>query len=122
MPVDEPRTAFDTASRRPSNPAEESGSLPPSGKRQIGGSRGEAVWLHPHRVREWFAKIDDRNLDIMMSRIYSLAHSENARDFDKTEPWSTSQPCEHNPGKIHDLGWSSPRGDSWMIYNALIRG
>jgi hypothetical protein len=46
MPVDEPRTAFDPASRRPSNPAEESGSPPPSGKRQIGESRGEAAWRH----------------------------------------------------------------------------
>jgi len=69
MPVDEPRTAFAPASRRPSNPAEESGSPPPSGKRQIGGSRGEAAWQHPHQVKGWFAHTDDRREGIMMSRL-----------------------------------------------------
>jgi len=69
MPVDEPRTAFDPASRRPSNPAEESGSPPPSGKRLIGGSRGEAAWQHPHQVKGWFAHIDDRREGIMMARL-----------------------------------------------------
>jgi hypothetical protein len=67
MAGDEPRTAFDLAFRRPSNPAEESGSPSPSGKRQIGESRGEAAWQHPHQVKEWFAHIDDRREDIMMS-------------------------------------------------------
>jgi hypothetical protein len=38
MPGDEPRTACDPAFRKPSNPAEESGSPRPSGKRQIGES------------------------------------------------------------------------------------
>jgi hypothetical protein len=69
MPLDEPRTAFDPASWSPSNPAEESGSPPPSGKRQIGESRGEAAWRHLHQVKEWFAHIDDRKVDIMMSRL-----------------------------------------------------
>jgi hypothetical protein len=66
---DEPRTAFDAASRRSSNPAEESGSPPPSGKRQIGESRGEVAWLRPHPVKEWFAHNDDRATDIMMSTL-----------------------------------------------------
>jgi hypothetical protein len=65
--LDEPRTAFDPASRSPSNPAVESGSPPPSGKRQIGESRGEATWRHPRQVKEWFAHTDDRKADIMMS-------------------------------------------------------
>jgi hypothetical protein len=69
MAGDEPRTAFDPASRKSSNPAEESGSPPPSGKRQIGESRGEAAWLRPHQVREWFAHNDDRTIDIMMSTL-----------------------------------------------------
>ena len=67
IPLDEPRTAFDPASRSPSNPAVESGSPPPSGKRQIGESRGEATWRHPRQVKEWFAHTDDRKADIMMS-------------------------------------------------------
>jgi hypothetical protein len=69
MAGDEPRTAFDPAFRRPLNPGEESGSLPPLGKCQIGGSRGEAAWQHPHQVKEWFAHIDDRREDIMMSSL-----------------------------------------------------
>jgi len=78
MPVDEPRTAFAPASRRPSNPAEESGSPPPSGKRQIGGSRGEAAWQHPHQVKGWFAHIDDRWEGIMMSRLMTRLVSPGA--------------------------------------------
>jgi hypothetical protein len=81
MPLDEPRTAFDPASRRPSNPAEESGSPPPSGKRQIGESRGEAAWQHPHQVKEWFAHIDDRKVDIMMSSLITRVTRRNVRGF-----------------------------------------
>jgi len=69
MAGDEPRIAFDPAFQRPSNPAEGSGSPPPSGKCQIGVSRGEAAWQHPHPVKEWFAHIDDRREDIMMSSL-----------------------------------------------------
>ena len=69
MAGDEPRTVFDPAYRKPSNPAEESGSPPPSGKSQIGESRGEAAWQHRHQWREWFAHIDDRFEDIMMSSL-----------------------------------------------------
>jgi hypothetical protein len=60
MAEDEPRTAFDPAFRKPSNPAEESGLPSPLGKRQIGESRSEAAWQHPHQVKGWFAHIDDR--------------------------------------------------------------
>jgi len=81
MPLDEPRTAFDPASRRPSNPAEESGSPPPSGKRQIGESRGEAAWQHLHQVKEWFAHIDDRKVDIMMSSLITRVTGRNVRGF-----------------------------------------
>jgi hypothetical protein len=81
MPLDEPRTAFDPASGRPSNPAEESGSPPPSGKRQIGESRGEAAWQHPHQVKEWFAHIDEREVDIMMSSLITRVLSRNVRSF-----------------------------------------
>jgi hypothetical protein len=79
--LDEPRTAFDPASRTPSNPAEESGSLPPSGKRQIGESRGEAAWRHPRQVKEWFAHIDDRKVDIVMSRSITRVTRRNVRSF-----------------------------------------
>ena len=77
MPLAEPRTAFDPACRRPSNPAEESGSPLPSGKRQIGESRGEAAWRHPHQVKEWFAHIDDRKVDIMMSSLITRVTRRN---------------------------------------------
>ncbi len=79
MPLDEPRTAFDPASRRPSNPAEESGSPPPSGKLQIGESRGGAAWRHLHQVKEWFAHIDDRKADIMMSSLITRVTRRNVR-------------------------------------------
>jgi hypothetical protein len=69
MAGDEPRTAFDPAFRRPSSPAEESGSPQPSAKSQIGESRGEAALQHPHQVKEWFAHLDDRREDIMMSTL-----------------------------------------------------
>jgi hypothetical protein len=70
MAGDEPRTAFDPAFfRKPSDPAEESGSPPPLGKRPIGASRPEAAWQHRHQGKEWFAHIDDRKEDIMMSSL-----------------------------------------------------
>ena len=64
----EPRTAFVLASRTPSGPGGESDSRPPSAKRRTDGARGAAAWRHRHQEREWFAHIDDRIVDIMMSR------------------------------------------------------
>jgi hypothetical protein len=63
----ERRTAFVLASRTPSGPGGESDSRPPSAKRRTDGARGAAAWRHRHQEREWFAHIDDRILDIMMS-------------------------------------------------------
>ena len=81
MPVDEPRTAFDPASRRPSNPTGESGSPPPSGKRPIGEVRGEAAWRHPRQVKELFAHTDDRKVDIMMSSLFARVARRNVSSF-----------------------------------------
>ena len=68
MAEGELRTAFVLASRTPSGPGGESDSRPPSARRRTDGARGAAAWRHRHQEREWFAHIDDRILDIMMSR------------------------------------------------------
>jgi hypothetical protein len=110
MPVDEPRTAFDPASRRPSNPAEESGSPPPSGKRQIGESRGEAAWRHPHQGKELFAHIDDRQGGIMMSMLMTRLGPRSIK----------SGPCNSDKNRTNLLVAFRGRSDTALVWMFIV--